>query len=341
VTGTERLVVLAEARAADATQRDNLREVTVRTVSEVLGELPDEVVLAPPHTVLKTSSGKIRRAASREVYEAGLVGARSRSVWWQIARLGWTGAVAQLRAWLALGGRALYGAYAWAAFGLLAPAVWLVTASTPKPAWAWPVNRAAAQLFLRLVGIPLRVLGVENLPRGAPHVLVANHASYLDGMVLVAALPAPCRFVAKRELSQSLVSRVYLRRLGAEFVERFSPQQSVADADRLADRARAGSPLAVFPEGTFRRAPGLLAFHLGAFAAAVQARVPVAIRGSRSVLAAGQWLARRHAIVVTIGVPIAVPGEVTDPFAEAVALRDLARSAVLPHLGEGNADAAL
>ena len=76
--------------------------------------------------------------------------------------------------------------------------------------------------------------------------------------------------MAKRELLQSLVPRVCLRRLGAAFVERFSPTRSVVDADRLAVVARVGAPLAMFPEGTFRRSPGLLAFHLGAFAAAVR-----------------------------------------------------------------------
>jgi 1-acyl-sn-glycerol-3-phosphate acyltransferase len=336
--------VLAETRETGAAARARMTREIERTAVELVGAVPDEIVLAPPYSVLKTSSGKIRRAASRDVYEAGLVGARSHAVWWQIVRLGWTGTVAQLHGGLALGGRALYGAYVWAVFLLLAPVVWLVTAATPKPAWAWPVNHAAARLFLRLAGIPLRVLGVENLPRGAPHVLVANHASYVDGLVLVAALPTPYRFVAKRELLQSLVSRVYLRRLGADFVERFSPQQSVADADRLAAVARVAPPLAVFPEGTFRRAPGLLAFHLGAFAAAVQAKVPVvplAIRGTRSVLAAEEWLPRRHAIVVSIGKPIAPPVAAPDSFAAAVTLRDTARASILPHVGEGNATAAL
>jgi len=69
--------------------------------------------------------------------------------------------------------------------------------------------------------------------------------------------------------------------------------------------------------------------------------VPVAIRGSRLALAAEEWLPRRHAIVVTIGAPIAIPGEAPDDFAAAVTLRDLARAAILPHVGEGNADVAL
>jgi len=336
-SGTERLVVLAETHESDAARRDRLREAIVNAVADVLGEPPDEVVLAPPHAVLKTSSGKIRRAACREAVEAGLVGAPLHAVWWQVMRLGWMGVTAQMRRGLALVGRAAFGTHAWLVFLLMAPAVWLVTAAMPRPAWSMALSRHAARLFLKLAGIPLRVQGVENLPRGVPHVLVANHASYLDGLILVAALPAPYRFVAKRELLDGFVSRVYLRRIGAEFVERFSTQRSVADAGRLATAARTGPPLAVFPEGTFRRAPGLLAFHLGAFAAAVQAGVPVvpvAILGARSLLAEGDLLPRRHAIKVSICAAIGPPSESGDGFAAAILLRDRARTAILREVGD-------
>jgi hypothetical protein len=64
---------------------------------------------------------------------------------------------------------------------------------------------------------------------------------------LVAALPLHFRFVAKRELKDHFVSRIYLERLGAEFVERFAAQQSVEDAKRLAGLAARGEPLAFFP----------------------------------------------------------------------------------------------
>lgn len=62
-SGTERLVVLAETGASDEPARDALRHRISQAVVEVLGEPPDEVVLAPAHAVLKTSSGKIRRSA--------------------------------------------------------------------------------------------------------------------------------------------------------------------------------------------------------------------------------------------------------------------------------------
>ena len=75
-SGTERLVVLAETRETGAAEQNALRARIVEATVAVLGEPPDDVVLAPPHTVLKTSSGKIRRAACRELYESGRVGAR-------------------------------------------------------------------------------------------------------------------------------------------------------------------------------------------------------------------------------------------------------------------------
>ncbi|MDZ4251567.1 MAG: AMP-binding protein, partial [Sulfuritalea sp.] len=59
--GTEKLVVVAESREIDTTARQELvRRINALTV-DLLGTPPDDVVLAPPHAVLKTSSGKIRR----------------------------------------------------------------------------------------------------------------------------------------------------------------------------------------------------------------------------------------------------------------------------------------
>ncbi|MEX2199603.1 MAG: AMP-binding protein [Burkholderiales bacterium] len=340
-SGTERLVVLAETRETGVAAREAVREAIIRLTVDVLGEPPDEVVLAPVHTVLKTSSGKLRRSASRELYEAGLVGTRSRAVWWQIARLAARAVLPQTRRWLALGGEFLYAAWALALFWLIAPLTWLLTAATPRPPWAWAVGRAAARAFLWLCGTRLTVHGLENLPRDTPNIMVCNHASYMDGVILVAALPRHYSFVAKRELREQFVPRVYLERLGAEFVERFAAQQSIEDANRLAAAATRGRSLAFFPEGTFTRVPALRPFHLGAFAAAVQAGVPVvpvAIRGSRALLRAGQWFPRRSALTVTIGPPLEPSHAAADAFAAAVQLRDRAQSEILRHCGEPGID---
>ena len=118
--------------------------------------------------------------------------------------------------------------------------------------------------------------------------------------MLLAALPAPgWRFVAKRELVGNFWTRVFLHKLGCEFVERFDLQQGLADADRIASAAQRGERLAVFPEGTFTRAPGLRPFHMGAFVAAARAGIglqPVALAGTRDRLRDGHWLPRRGSV---------------------------------------------
>ena len=201
------------------------------------------------------------------------------------------------------------------------------------------MNRVAARATLRLAGIASRWKASSNLPN-APCVLVANHASYLDGLALFAALPTHFSFVAKRELLAQPIARAYLRGLGVQFVERFDARQSVEDAKRLMDPVKPGTSTALFPEGTFTRTPGLASFHLGGFAAAVAAQVPVlpvAIRGTRALLRSGRWLPRRGAITVTIGRPVSPPSSAQDAFAAAVALRDAARAHILAHCGEPDA----
>ncbi|MGZ9038752.1 MAG: 1-acyl-sn-glycerol-3-phosphate acyltransferase, partial [Burkholderiales bacterium] len=339
-SGTERLVVLAESREADEGARNALRERISHATIEIVGEPPDVVVLAPPHSVLKTSSGKIRRSACRELYESGAIGAGTRNVAFQILRLAVHAVAPEARRFIAVSKALLYAAYVASMLVVIASLTWIVTAVTPKPRWAWAIGGAAARAFFKLIGVPLAVRGLENLPRGTPSVLVANHASYLDGVVLIAAMPAPYRFVAKRELKRQLIAGVYLSRLGAEFVERFDAQQSVEDANRLAELAAGGTSLAFFPEGTFTRASGLMPFRLGAFVTAARAGVPVvpvAIRGTRAVLRAGQWLARRGPVFVTVGAPIHPPQDVEETFSTAVALRDGARAAILRDCGEPEA----
>jgi 1-acyl-sn-glycerol-3-phosphate acyltransferase len=340
-TGTERLVVLAETRETGAAEQDGLRARIVEATVAALGEPPDEVVLAPPHTVLKTSSGKIRRAACRELYEAGRVGARGHAAWWQVIRLISGSLLPQARQVARAVCHVLYGLYGWLIFALIAPPTWLLTVLARRPAVAWRVNRWAARLIFRLAGIGLTLRGLEHLPR-TPCVLVANHASFLDGIVMFAVLPAHFGFVAKRELLDHPIARPYLRGLGVQFVERFATRQSIEDAQWLAETVKAGASAAVFPEGTFRRPSGLGPFHLGAFAAAAAAQVPVlpvAIRGTRPMLRAGQWLPRRGAITVTIGSPVSPPSSARDAFTAAVALRDAARAHILAYCGEHDAGA--
>jgi 1-acyl-sn-glycerol-3-phosphate acyltransferase len=221
-----------------------------------------------------------------------------------------------------------------ACFWLLAPLGYLLVMATPGRERRWRMARALSRLLVRLTGIPLKTEGLDAVPRDGPCVTVANHASYIDGLVLMAALPRPVRFVAKVELARQAVAGAFLRRIGAVFVERFDWRAGARDAERIVAHAKAGDALLYFPEGTFTREAGLMPFKLGAFMAAAEAGapvVPVAVAGTRSILRAGSGFPRRHPLRIKAGAPIQPDGS---GWQAATHLRDQARAHILRHIDE-------
>lgn len=331
--GTERLVVLAETRATGDEASAALRTEIVSTTVDLLGVAPDDVVLAPPRTVLKTSSGKIRRAASREIYEQGRIGARPRALWWELARFRLRGAVPSLRRVRNAVAAVAFAVYAWVLWVALAVPVLVLLAVLPRARWRRQTACKAVKLLACLTGTVITVHGLDRLPQQAA-IAVANHPSWLDAIALVAVLPHSFRFVAGEVLERQVPSGFVLRRLGAEFVERYEREHGVADTDRMSAMVRAGQSLVIFPEGRLDRAPGLRTFHMGAFVAAAQAgapAVPIAIGGTRAILRPGHRFPRRGVVDITIGAPIRPLG--TD-WAAAVELQRGAREAVLRLSGE-------
>lgn len=300
-TATEKLIILAETRLTDAKARQALEQTIRDKTSELLGMPPDDVVLVSPRTILKTSSGKIRLAACRELYESGKVYRHVRSwhnaLGWQLARVALTSIKPLWQRFRQQARVFLFASHVQFWFWLFAPLGWLAALLITGKQRQWRILHYLAQGFLRSARIPLSVYGNTNL-QGRHCIFVSNHASYLDGLVLVAAIPFYTTFIAKGELRSRFISKVFLNRMGAIFVERFDKKSSVADARRLAQRSRNGDPLLLFPEGTLTRIPGLLPFHMGAFVTAVEAEIPVVpivIEGTRSVLRSGTWLPRRGA----------------------------------------------
>ena len=331
--GTERLVVVAETREHEKEKLEKLREQVNALSLDLLGTPADEIVLAPPHSVLKTSSGKIRRGAIRERYEQGTLGKRPPSVSMQLLHVARSGVSVELARLLRILRQVLYAGYLWFTFALVTP-MWLVVLLAPRRDLARQLARTAARLFLKLSRLPVTVEGLDRLPAQTPCVGVANHASYLDAVILFATLPMPFKFVAKREFERQFIPRLFFKRIGTEFVERFDFHTGVEDVRRLVDCARQGDSLFFFPEGTFTRAPGLAPFHMGAFtvAAEVNSRVvPVALRGTRSVLRGNGYFPRYGAVHITVGEPIIPEGS---DWAATVKLRDAARAFILRACGE-------
>jgi 1-acyl-sn-glycerol-3-phosphate acyltransferase len=164
------------------------------------------------------------------------------------------------------------------------------------------VAGTVSRAFFRVAGIPFSVEGLDRLP-AVPCVVVANHASYLDGLVAAAALPPDFAFVIKKEMVRVPLAGLLLRRLGSQFVERFDQHKGGVDARRVLKLAATGQSLVFFPEGTFNEVRQIGRFLGGAFTTAARSGMPVvamAIHGARAVLPPGGLTARRLPIRVEI-----------------------------------------
>jgi 1-acyl-sn-glycerol-3-phosphate acyltransferase len=182
----------------------------------------------------------------------------------------------------------------------------------------------------------VRVRGLQHLPSG-PCIVVSNHASYLDGPLMTAALPGRFTFVVQHGAADWPLAGPVIRRMGVTFVNRASARAGASQTRLLIRRLEQGASLVIFPEGTFAGPPGLLRFRKGAFLMAAHARVPVVpavIRGSRRVFGEGQRLLRPGAIEIELFAPLAPDGD----HRHAVdALMDESRRVVLAHCGEPDA----
>ncbi len=228
----------------------------------------------------------------------------------------------------------LYSLYAWGMFLALALLSLPLLLLLPALRWRRRLIRGVARAALTLAGMPLSIHATQPIPERC--ITVANHCSYLDGVVLCAVLPPRFGFVIKREMSAVPLAGWLLARIGSQFVERTDRRGITRDARRLMRQAEIGECLAFFPEGTFSEVPGLLRFHIGAFAAAIRGGlpiVPIALRDTRRRLPPGGILLRPGRIRVLILAPIGADPARPDG---AAALRDAARAQILLRSGEAD-----
>jgi 1-acyl-sn-glycerol-3-phosphate acyltransferase len=304
--GTERLVVIAETHQREPAEREALQRAVRDRLVDAIGSPPDVVVIANPRTVLKTSSGKIRRRATREAYLKGTLDARQSLA----------GQRALLLAELLRAGahtcadriaRATFTAWILLVLAVSLPVLWGYLALRRPGSHADRATKRWSRVALAVCGLRPNVVGLDHLHGLDSGILVANHASYIDPIILMAALPMEFRFVAKRALGNYPLIGTVIRKAEHLTIEKGGLSDRLAGADEVERRLREGERLMIFPEGTFGRAPVLLPFRLGAFRAAVETGrpiVPVAIAGARHVLPDGTWLFRHGPITVTIGAPL-------------------------------------
>ncbi|HEY5997768.1 MAG TPA: lysophospholipid acyltransferase family protein [bacterium] len=154
----------------------------------------------------------------------------------------------------------------------------------------------------------LRVEGAGHVPAAGPCILAANHASYVDPIVLAIACPRPVRFIVDRAQYVRPLVHWIATRTGAIPVE--NAPRDLGSLRRALEALRAGSVLGIFPEGGRSDDGSLKAARPGAALLALRAGVPllpVAIAGSFRAYSRHHRVPRPGPIAVRIGPPLAFP----------------------------------
>lgn len=198
-TGTEKLVVVAETRVSEPNERRRVADQVVEVIAKKIGIPPDDVVLSAPESVPKTSSGKIRRAEMRRMYEAGEIAGKSRAApWVQVTKLWFENA----GGWLAAVGSGFASeAQSASLLGLqsaIAVTFGMAARLAPSRGLALRVIRPAAGWLTALAG-----LSVEGSARSeTPCVWPATRAHRLDALIVAARVRSPFVFADSTGLAQ-------------------------------------------------------------------------------------------------------------------------------------------
>lgn len=234
--------------------------------------------------------------------------------------------------------RTLYGLYAAIAFVVVVLIVFCpILIVAPSLRLRRAVGRLTVRAWLFVIFVPFRVKGLHNLPEG-PCVVVCNHASYVDGIVLTAALPDHFTFLVQHQARDWPYVGLIIRRMGCAFVNRGAVIPAGLSVRRLINDVEAGASVAIFPEGSFRREPGLMPFYGGAFTIAARTGIPVVVvvmRGSRQLFSDGEILPRPSALEIEIFKRISPTGSRR---ADATQLLNAARKMMLVNYGEASVE---
>jgi 1-acyl-sn-glycerol-3-phosphate acyltransferase len=193
-------------------------------------------------------------------------------------------------------------------FGL--PAI-LAAFLPPRGDWFLLFARGWARTILAFSGISVSVLHSDRLERRKSFIVVANHESFADVLVLLATLPLQVRFLTKRSIFRLPILGWSIRAAGFVAVDRGDRTRSLATVEGALKKLQAGRSLVVFPEETRSPTGDLLPFKKGAALLALKsglALLPVGIAGTRQILPRDSWNITPGRVVVAVGQPIEVAG---------------------------------
>lgn len=175
-----------------------------------------------------------------------------------------------------------------------------ITVKRPNLFW-WHVSKFAVMCFCR-VWFRLRFEGRENTPTTGPVILVANHASYIDPLVVGLGPSRWLLFLAQAGLARFAPARWWMAQVGVTLIDRDAPSKEALRL--LSDSLKAGHPVCLFPEGTRSRDGAVGPFRSGVEFLVRRTGapvVPVGVDGSARAMPRSAWFPRPRKVVVRYG----------------------------------------
>lgn len=341
--GTEKIVIIAETLETNSKIRDSIIAKIIEHVSIAIGLPPDEVCLVPPRTVPKTSSGKLQRSASKQLYLQGKLSKKGLPVWMQFSKLFLKGAAVVTLQQFEKVWQFLYMGYIYVLLLFFLPVTWGSVLILPRKLAAHSV-KILVRMFIGLSGSRLDVIGKERLTKKlptnvqSPVIYVANHASYVDPLFLIAVLPPDVVFVGKKEIRKWPIIRTAVKKLDYLTVDRLDFSKNIHDTTLIEKAINEGRSVVIFPEGTFTYATGLRPFKLGAFKLAVDTEAticPISIQGTRAMMRGDSLMLKPGKVKITLS-PL-IKAESKD-WSEVTRLYAETRAEIAQHCGESSID---
>jgi 1-acyl-sn-glycerol-3-phosphate acyltransferase len=197
--------------------------------------------------------------------------------------------------------------------------------------------RMLVRPFGRHALLNLRTYGIENIPDEGPLIFAGNHASWLDGPLVVMESPRIVHCLTKVELFGGKVGN-FLLRVGQIPIDRGRPDRTALHASL--EELKSGGAIGMFPEGT-RGTGELESVHDGVAWLAVRSGakvLPVACLGTAAALPKGAKFPKRVPVSVVFGKPFEITMPETRSRTALKAVSEDIRIHLVEHLAAARAD---
>ena len=157
--------------------------------------------------------------------------------------------------------------------------------------------------FIRINRIPFQVFGQQNLSSQTVF-YASNHQSFIDPLLISAAIPQPMTYISKAENNKLPVVRLWAKNIEMIAFDRADFNENVAMLRSAARKLQQGRSILIFPEGTRSKTDQLLPFKVGALLPATLAKVPIVPVALIHADLLNQKKRTRESVTVSIGLPI-------------------------------------